>query len=386
MKTLLLATTLLAMGSAPAMAQTTPAQTLPGADRFELPPGNSQATPTPSPTPTATPSASTPPPVVRTVPVPTPTAAATLQPRPTPVPAATPTPRPTATAAPVVAPTTAVPPTPTATPAPTLAPVPGITSTPLPTPTPTETATPVSASTPTAGPPVWLLWLFGLGGAGVVAYAVLAWRRRSAAAVDVIYGSAPPPAPEGVPHPEPQPQPQAPAVSATAPSDATPAAADALTLDFHPQRLWTRGPDAHLAFDLMLTNAGTAPLSGVRPVVTLASAGPETERELTDFTAQIASLPGGKPFDLGAGETRKIAGELVLPGDAMHVTTAADREMIVPIAMVGATWRSGLSVASATEAFVVGPGDPSSPKLGPVWVDRPGQTFARLDARRLSQR
>lgn len=384
-KTAILATTLLALGTLPARAQDT-VQTLPGVDRFELPPGNSQTTPTPSqtPTPSPTPSVVTPPPVVRTVPspAPSPRPVATRTPalRPTPTPASTPR----ATETPLRATGTPTP-APTATPSTVGAAAPLPSPTPAVAPQPTVAATPAAAATSAAevGPPAWLWWLAGLGLAGGAGFALVAGRRKRAKVDDVVYQPvAPPPAPPRpaqTPKPQPSPWPAAP-VSPTA----TPARP--LALDFRPQRLWTRGPNAYLAFELVLTNAGSTPLAGVRPVVTLASAGPDTAAELAGFAAQLSSLPGGEPFDLRVGETRKVAGELTLPGDAMHVTTVAEREMIVPVAMIGMVWRGGLSVASAAEAFVIGVGDPTSAKLGPVWVDRPGQIYGRLDARRFTPR
>lgn len=166
----------------------------------------------------------------------------------------------------------------------------------------------------------------------------------------------------------------------------SPAAERVIGIDFRPQRLWTRGPDAHLAFEVIFTNTGATALSGVRPTITLASAGPDTAAEVAAFTASVPSLPANDPFDLRPGQTRTIIGELTLPGSAMYVTTVSDREMIVPVAMVGVAWRGGLSVASAAEAFVVGTGDTTSARLGPIWVDRAGQQFARLDARRFKAR
>ncbi|MBN2972574.1 hypothetical protein JW805_11150 [Roseomonas aeriglobus] len=387
MKIALLATSLLAFGPMTAAAQDTPpVQTLPSADRFQLPPGNSQAVPTPTPTPA--PTIITPPPVVRTVPSPTPTPTPTPPATRTPAAGATPTPQPTRTPSSRSTPTLTPTPRDAATPSPAATQTSPAVATPIPGPTPDAPSTPAvaeapaEAPAPAGGPPAWLWWLAGLGLAGSAVYAVLAWRRKRAEIADMAYEPvAPPPAP---PAPAPKPKPAAPVQPTPAAPTVSPARA--LAFDFRPQRLWTRGPNAYLAFELLLTNASSTPLSGVRPVVTLGSAGPETASELAGFAAQVASLPGTEPFDLRAGETRRIAGELTLPGDAMHVTTVAEREMIVPVAMVGAAWRGGLSVASAADAFVIGAGDPSSAKLGPIWVDRPGQIYGRLDARRFTPR
>ncbi|WP_326525666.1 hypothetical protein [Sphingomonas sp.] len=242
---------------------------------------------------------------------------------------------------------------------------------------------PVPETTPAGeGPPAWLWWLAGviaLAAAGGVTWRRLATRRAAPIAHD-------PPAAADMPVP-PTPSPPArpvgqSAVAARAP--VVPPSDRGLLIDFHPQRMWTRGPDAFLAFELVVTNATGQALDGIRPAIALASAGPETAAEVAAFRADAASLPTGEPFDLRAGETRSLSGELTLAGGAMYVTTVADREMIVPLALVALRWRAGLALTSLAEAFVIGTGDAASRRLGPIWVDRAGQVYPRLDARRFA--
>ncbi|MES2338885.1 MAG: hypothetical protein V4537_12385 [Pseudomonadota bacterium] len=338
-------------------------------ERYSLPPGNSQ-TPAPTPVPTATP-----------VPAPTPTprptatrtpAAALPTSTPTPSTVRAPAPTPTASATPAAVPTTDAQPSPEASAA-----------VPLPDATPTGLAS-EPAVTPLPQTPRdgwrWLWWTIGMLVVGAGGFAL--WRRGQGNPSDPVAHVVEPAERDAVPAAAaPTPSPPAAPVAPVAPQPKR-----TLSLDFRAQRLWTRGPDAFLAFEMIVTNAAAAAIDAIRPVVTLASAGPETAAEIAEFTARASQLPGGDPFTLQPGETRSVAGELMLPGDAMYVTTAADRELIVPLALVSLQWRAGLSIGTTSDAFVIGTGDPSSPRLGPIWVDRSGQEYLRLDARRFTPR
>lgn len=375
---------LLASASASAVAQDTTTIPAQGIDRYSLPPGNSQATPTPSPSPTPAPTptpSATPPAIVPTAPRPRATATpAPIRVTPTPTPTPVPITRPSPTAAPAPIDTRAdepqaLPaPSPTPTPAPAPTPAAETGSTPVPTAVASDPAP--APATDSAEPRTWLWWAIGLvliAGAGV-----LTWRKmrsrddedwvasdKVAPVADLPVVTAPPTPPATVP-----------------PAPAEPAAA--LALDLRPQRLWTRGPNAHLAFELIVTNTGAATIESIRPVISLISAGPDTATDIQSFRANAPTMPSGEPFDLPPGKSCAIAGELTLPGDAMYVTTAADRELIVPVVLAAIGWRGGLSVARASEAFVVGTGDATSARLGPIWVDRAGLVYERLDARRFT--
>jgi hypothetical protein len=337
----------------PAAAQNTtapPIITLPGVQNYSLPPGTPTPTPTPTPIPTATPAA--PPPLVART-VPTPAASPTSRATPTPAPAATPAPSPSPAPAPLDAPAAA----PTITPA--GSPAPASVATPSP--------TPIQSVAPEGGG-AWWPWLLGalilIGGAAVVLR-----RRRApdpAGAGEQEFVAAEPP--EQV----------APAPLTNAPAPAAP------TIELRPVELATQGPDALLRFELLLRNDGEVPLEGVRPVVVLGSAGPDLATEIARFHAGAPTMNAAAQFDLAPGDARRLNGELVLPGTAMHVREVNDRAMIVPVVLVDVRWRSGLSVRADGAAFLIGTGSSDTPKLGPVWVDRSGQRFTRLDARRFT--
>jgi hypothetical protein len=151
-------------------------------------------------------------------------------------------------------------------------------------------------------------------------------------------------------------------------------------IEILPASLATRGPDALLAFELVVANPGGAPLDAIRANVGATTASPDVADQIAAFAA--AAPDGGiTQFDLAGGASHRIGGELLLPGDRMYVTEHGDRALIVPVVLVSLRWRAGLSVRTATASFVIGVGDRTAAKLGPVWVDRAGQVYTRLSAR-----
>lgn len=326
---------------------TPPVITLPGVQDYSLPPG----TPTPQATPTIAP-----PPVRVTVPSPTPT------PAPTSVRADAPAAR--VTPAPVAAPTAAPTPVPLPTPdgPPAAVPSPDASAVPAPTPTaPIATAPPAQAD---GGTPLWS-WLAGGVALALLAGAAYLWRRRRAPELDESVEPAAAIAEPPAPTPEP-----------------VPAASAAPTVELRAIELATQGPDALLRFELVLRNDAGVPLEAVRPVVVLGSAGPTLAREIASFHASAPTMNAAAQFDLAPGEARRLTGELTLPGTAMHVSEVAGRAMIVPVVLVDLRWRSGLSVRADGAAFLVGTGTEEASRLGPIWVDRTGQRFTRIAARR----
>ena len=377
--------------TAGAAAQETTTIPAPGIERYSLPPGNSQATPTPIPTPTPAPTPS---------PAPTPTATAApptgvpTAPRPrvtpTPVPIRV-SPTPTPTPVPITRPSATAAPAPIDTRADEVLPQPDATPSPSATgsaPEPAADVTPVTAAD-ASGPPGWLWWALGL--ALIAAAGFIGWRRMNATGhgdrvdpAEATPEQVAAPAAVSVPPSKPATASKHAPTPAPKPVAAAPEAARTLTLDLRPQRLWTRGPDAHLAFELVVTNTGPSPVESVRPVVTLLSAGPGTAGDIAAFRSSAPTMPSGEPFDLPVGGSCAIEGELTLPGDAMYVTTASDREMIVPVVLASIGWRGGLSLARTTDAFMIGTGDAATPRLGPIWVDRAGLVYAKLAARRFT--
>ena len=339
----------------PAAAQNTQAPTVITVPQptFDLRPGTPTPTPTPSPAATAAPPAAVP-----TAPIATPRATPTPRAGPPPVSRATPSaPSPTPLPEPVEA-------LPQATP--TLPPAAAAVLAPTPTPTPTPVA--AAAPAPGNGYPLWW-WL--LGGLLLAGLGYLGWRRWTAVAEPEADRRAAP-----VPRPAAPPTPRLP-VPAVVQADAP-----ALALDFRPTGFRTQGPDAFVRFALTIANTSDQPVEAIRMLVALTTAAPDLVDRIAAFNANAPMSAASAPFNLAAGASERIDGEVLLPGDAMFVTEKDDRALIVPVALVNLRWRAGLSLRSRGESWMIGTGETGAGKLGPVRVDRPLRAGTRLAARR----
>jgi hypothetical protein len=349
--------------AAAAQNTTQPPATIPGVERFSLPPSGTQPSPAPTPAPS-------PPPVVPPIAV-VPTAA------PTPsntAPAARPTPRavrPAASVAPVQ--------TPTPTPVPSATP----TVIAAPTPVPEPTSSPVAAE-PAAAPSLPWPWIAGGVGALLIAFAI-GWalgRRRSPELLTYQPEFEPEPRPDPVPVAPTPPLPRAqptppPAPVAREPSRAT----QPLTLDLRPSFIDVEDSGASLGFELIITNSGSQSADGLRAVVGLLTAGPDLDQLIGQFNVNAAIAAADDPVTLAPGQAHRVAGQIALAREQMHIASAAGRPMMVPVLVVNLRWRAGLSIRSGSEAFMIGTGDGTS-KLGPIWLDRGRQRFTPLAVRR----
>ncbi|MGK6320634.1 hypothetical protein [Sphingomonas sp. DT-204] len=337
--------------------------TVPGVERYSLPPSNTQASaPTPSPasspTPTPAPIAA-PPPVVPTV-------------------RATPRPTPRATPAPPRLQPTAAAPTPIPTPTPSAGAVPAVTASPSPAPVapPLETA----PAAPVSAAPPWP-WLAGGALALLAGGAALWWWRRrrpemleaAAAPAPVVAPTPPlaatPPLPSRPPAPPPTPA-------------ALPAVARPLTAEVLPAGVSIGNGAAALEFELAVTNTGAQAADGIRIALGMVTAGPDLEARIAAFGASAGAMPAGEPLSLAPGETHRARGSLTLPIEAMHVAKVGGRPMVVPVVLVHLRWRGGLSIRGQGDAFMIGTGDAAVAKLGPIWLDRGPRRYAPVSARR----
>ena len=75
--------------------------------------------------------------------------------------------------------------------------------------------------------------------------------------------------------------------------------------------------------------------------------------------------------------------QVSLPGDQMQVVTVQGKPMFVPIVPVSLKWYAGLSIRTLRDSFMVGTAPAAgSDRLGPLWVERAGEGFGRLAAKR----
>lgn len=356
---LLAATALVTLAPAAAAQQSTPTArptprptsppivTLPGVERFTLPPSGQQPRPVVTPTPRA---------VVTPPPVPAPTAT----PRPRATVAATPTPRTTPTPTPAAAA-----PTPTPTPIATAAAVPLATPTPEATLPAAPTATPTPVSAPPAAAPVWPWIALGSGGTLAVVlagWALLARRRRREAwdeEAELVEPVAAPPPPPAMPRPAAQAAPPPP-----------PAPAEPVVFDFKPRTLAISDREIALDFEAMIGNPTDVAMDGVRLAMAMVSASPQQDELSGAFHAAGGLEPLLPQFDLPAREGRTFTARLMMARENVHVVTVGGKTMFVPLVLIDVRWRGGLSLKRHGADFMVGTAPQPGGKLGPIWFDR----------------
>ncbi|HWK35885.1 MAG TPA: hypothetical protein VNR91_06465, partial [Sphingomonas sp.] len=250
-----------------------------------------------------------------------------------------------------------------------------------------------AVATPDA--PLWPWLLAGLALIAAVG-AGFAWGRRSREAALAGRGTPVVPDLPLVPTPPLRPQtpaapPAAPTTPAATPSPATapttpapvipPATSHPLSIEFVPASARLGNGTIALDFELVVTNSGTQAADAVRVAVTMVTASPDLARQIPAFNATAPGGPMSDPVTLAPGQGHRIAGQLALPAEAMHVTRVGDRPMTVPVVLVHLRWRGGLSVRSLGDAFLIGTGDARAARLGPIWLDR-DRSYAPVTARR----
>lgn len=365
---------LLMAGTAAAQTSTTPAGPPAGLESFSLPP---QGTPTPAPVPDAPrlnlPAAQ---PTPRTAPTPR----ATPTPRAAPSPAASPTPRrapaqPQATPAPTPA---APPPTPVATPVPSAPPfVPVATPAPIPTAAPAiaapGTVAPEARATREGGGAMWP-WLLGTA---VVALGAGVWLgRRGAKPAALPAPVAEPVRPAPVPPKAPGP-PAAPVAPAPPPAPPAPPPVPLapIAIAVRPQRVGLNMLSATAEAEVTLTNTGAVPIERVVVDARLMSAHQGLDAELAAMPP--LARPAVPPFALAAGESRTVRTVTAIARDGIHVITAADRPMFVPVLAIAARTGGGI----ARQAFALGVERTDSAKLSPIWLDAQSRMFDQVGVR-----
>lgn len=300
-------------------------------------------------------------------------------------------------------------PTPTQTPVPTSAP-------PSPAALPTVAAatapapTPVAASNDGAGVAPWML---GLGGAvAVLAVAGVAVMRRRRSRADAfveteeasvgVEAPLPPLRPEPVLRPASagavtqaaiEPSPISPSPDGLSPETAManpvrsipapPALAQRARLDIelNPLRAGVNLLTATLDVELVIRNVGDGVAEDVVAGVTLLSAETGQEATLARLFAEPVARPLAPAFALGPGETKRMKALVTLARSAINVLTAAGRPMYVPVAAANVLYTRDGEQGQTAAAFAIGIERDGSDKLGPFWLDVPGQMAERVAAR-----
>lgn len=138
-----------------------------------------------------------------------------------------------------------------------------------------------------------------------------------------------------------------------------------------------------LDLELFIQNRGREPADNIRAVLALLGANAEQDAQIASFHGAARIAAGSEPFSIAPGALHTLNVQVSLPGDQMQVVNVQGKPMFVPIVPVSLKWYAGLSIRTLRDAFMVGTAPaPGSDRLGPLWVERAGEGFGRLAAKR----
>jgi hypothetical protein len=156
-----------------------------------------------------------------------------------------------------------------------------------------------------------------------------------------------------------------------------------LLTEIRPVRAAIQDGMVTLDLELFIQNRGTEPADNIRVALALLGANAEQDAQIAGFHGAARLGGGSEPFSIAPGTTHMAKTQVSLPGDQMQVVTVQGKPMFVPIVPVSLKWYAGLSIRTLRDAFMVGTAPaPGSDRLGPLWVERAGDGFGRLAAKR----
>mgnify|MGYP003576733107 CR=1 FL=1 len=211
-------------------------------------------------------------------------------------------------------------------------------------------------------------------------------RAQDAEAVPFVPASPPTPGPPPLARETP---PAAPAAALTPAAPAAPALPAVpppdgpLVTEIRPTRAAIRDGIVTLDLELFIQNRGAEPADNIRAVLALLGANAEQDAQIASFHGTARMAAGSEPFSVAPGAVQVVNAQVSLPGDQMKVVTVQGKPMFVPIVPVSLKWYAGLSIRTLRDAFMVGIAPAAgSDRLGPLWLERAGEGFGRLAAKR----
>jgi hypothetical protein len=154
-----------------------------------------------------------------------------------------------------------------------------------------------------------------------------------------------------------------------------------LSVELRPLRAGLNLLSATAECQIVVTNTGTEPASGIRIHASLLTAHAGQDADLAAINAAPVTRPATAPFALAAGESRVVRTVSAIPRDAIHGMTAANRPMFVPIVAVNILYDSGDGPAQTARAWAIGVERVDSAKLAPFWLDAPARMYDNIAAR-----
>lgn len=148
-----------------------------------------------------------------------------------------------------------------------------------------------------------------------------------------------------------------------------------------PRRAGLNLVTATVDVDVVMRNTGDAPAENIRVDVRLMSAAPDQDAALGTLFADPIQRPASAPFTLAPGAERTMRSLVTLPRTAIHVLTAGERPMFVPVVAVNARYDSGDGAGQTANAWAVGVERAGAAKLGPFWLDVPARMHESIAVR-----
>jgi hypothetical protein len=243
-------------------------------------------------------------------------------------------------------------------------------------------AEPALPAEPEGGFPwVWLLAALGLGGA---AFIFLRSRRRAAtvgAPAEGLLRLAPDQPPKLAPAPErvAAPTVRQPATQPSVPQPGAPEPAGGvgiimrpwLEIDFRPERAVATETGAEVRYEVTIRNTGNAPARNVRLAARMFSAGPELDREISDFFARPIDDRGAAPLTVLPRTDLSFQSVVTLPREQVREIRVEGRSLFVPTVAFNLLYDYGRGKTGQTcSSHVVGrEAETPSAKMGPFRLD-----------------
>lgn len=153
--------------------------------------------------------------------------------------------------------------------------------------------------------------------------------------------------------------------------------------EIRPVRAAIRDGLVTLDLELFIQNRGRDSADNIRAVLALIGANAEQDAQIASFHNAARIAAGSEPFNIAPGELHTLNAQVSLPGDQIQVVTVQGKPMFVPIIPISLKWYAGLSIRTLRDAFMVGTAPAAGgDKIGPLWVERAGEGFGRLAAKR----
>lgn len=154
-----------------------------------------------------------------------------------------------------------------------------------------------------------------------------------------------------------------------------------LAFEFRPRRAGTNVTSVAVDYELVVRNAGEAPIETIRIGVDLVTAGNAHDEQLRTLFAHPVERPIVPPFALAPGEERVLRAMVMLPKDGVSVVSVKGRPMFVPIVAINAVYRWSGGEGQAAVSRVIGIDRGEGERMRPFWLDVAPRMHDRVNAR-----